>query len=188
MRIPDGVAIIKIKSRSQADTMSASIAQFMMRGGEGQPSIQCNYGTDSFVSQQIWNSKHNQLMVLMRDWFESGADTFPGNMPYSTGIQTVKYTVPSTDFIRDGLMLYFGQGDIHPEMLGSFLLQYEGTINPDTNEVCFKGRIYNAWSVESLTRNPNSRKPLVSGDYSKVHMVIEIEHTRPKQTKHPLSR
>jgi hypothetical protein len=178
--IPEGTTIVKIEPGSRHDRMAGIAGEWALRVADGDESVQCVFPANSRISERIWNSKHNRLMDTLRTWFVKGANEYSLKEDYTSGIIVVKYETPKRDFVRDvGKILLPTGGDYHIEMLGSFLLQYEATIKPNSNEVCFKGRIYNVLTVESLFRNPINRKPTINGNFSRVYMVIEIEHTRP---------
>ena len=68
--------------------------------------------------------------------------------------------------------------DWHIQQFGGFTMDYEGSIDCESNLVRFHAVIFNAWSIESATRNPLTRRPLFTGG-RKVYEQVVIDNSRP---------
>lgn len=178
-----GLPVKTVKPKSPEDTMNVSIDEFLIRLltlSDSKDSVVCKYGTDSNIAKQLLESQ--ELGQIFQEWYLNGANFYPieNGKDYDSGLKVVQYTSPGKNFIRDGLSYYFGLGHANINHMGSFKLQYRATIDCERKEVRLRIRAYNVWSIESLLRNPANRRPLVEGQESpKVHMVIEIDTTRP---------
>ena len=184
----DGLPVDVIKPNSPFDNMNVSIDELLIRIVSLQDksaSKVCWYGPDTQMADQLWNTNLVPIIRTFREeWLKKGAATYPGldgnGEDYDSGIQKIPYVSPGKNIIRDGASYYFGLGHANMGHLGSFTIYYRATIDCERKEARIRIRAYNVWSIESLLRNPVTRKPLVEGpNVPKVPIIIDIDETHP---------
>ena len=80
----------------------------------------------------------------------------------------VSFTASSSDFVNDILteMGAYGEGfsfgDFGINALGSFTLKYRGEVDCSKHKISLHMTAMNDWSIQSLTRNPFTREPLLA--------------------------
>jgi len=91
-----------------------------------------------------------------------------------------QHTTYAKDFAKDVVTLLGvlgegrGKGDYGTNSYGSFSLRGQIKFDKKMNVKSFSAEIYNKWSIGSLTRNPFTRKPLLSQGMNSVDMYVQI--------------
>ena len=177
--IPGTVARHDVSPSSPQDTFVWAIAQF----ATGNSEVWFHYSASTRLSARLWRSDY---LTFARDWLYKGARTFLSaqrGSSYDSGIQTAGFSPHWTQFFDDAMRVLTGVdengtyfNDYTIKLIGGHILTYHATIDCETRIASFHGRVYNVLSIESASRNPFTRKPVLTRDMlKKVYMPINIK-------------